>query len=231
MLKNKLRITVPFVLVLFILSLTNITAFAKELPDLNSKGTLTISMEKEGKAVPGGEFEIYRIANAAVSNGCLKYVLANDFKDCGISFDNPESDKFASKLEKYIKSNKISGIRKTVDNDGIAKFGKLGAGMYFVMQNEAAKGYDKANSFTVSLPDYEDGKYNYTVKANPKFSFSSSKNKTTPTTIKPSKPTEPKLPQTGQLNLPIPILTASGLCMFVVGLVIRCGAGKGKHEE
>lgn len=231
MLKNKLRITVSFMLVLFILSLTNITAFAKELPDLSSKGTLTISMEKDGKAVPGGEFEIYRIANAAVSNGGLKYVFAKDFKACGISFDNLQSNRLATKLENYIKSNKINGVRQNVGKDGVAEYTQLKAGMYFVMQNEAAKGYDKANSFTVSLPDYKDGKYNYTIKANPKFSLSSSKGNTQSTTTKPSKPMDPKLPQTGQLNLPIPILTALGLCLFVAGLLIRGNGRKGKNEE
>ncbi len=233
MLKNKLNITVLFIVVLFIISLTNITAFAKELPDLSIRGTLTISMKKDGKIVSGGEFEIYHIANTAESKGSLKYVFTKNFKNCGLSFDNIESDKFASDLENYIKSNKISGVRKNVDNNGIVKFSQLEAGIYFVIQNEAAKGYSKANPFTVSLPAFEDGKYNYKVNANPKFGFSKPEKptQTTTTTVNPSKPTDNQLPKTGQLNLPIPILTALGGCMLVSGLVIRSSGRKEENEK
>ncbi|MFR5875106.1 MAG: hypothetical protein ACLUFN_01305 [Eubacterium sp.] len=233
MLKNKLNITALFTAVLLIISLTNITAFADELPDLSVKGTITISMKKDGKAVPGGEFEIYYIANIAESKGSLKYVFTENFKNCGLSLDNIESDRFASDLESYIKSNKFNGVKNSVDNNGIARFNQLEAGIYFVIQNEAAKGYSKANSFTVSLPVCEDGKYNYTVNASPKFSFSDSKfnTETTATTAKPSKPTDINLPKTGQLNLPIPILTVSGICLLVLGVLIRSSGRKGKNEE
>lgn len=231
MLKNKLRIAMFFVVAIFLVSLTNITALANELPDLNITGTITITMEKDGKAIPGGEFELYHIANLVESDGSFKYAFTKNFKNCGLSLSNIETDKFASDLERYIKSNKTGGIVKKVDRNGIAKFTQLDAGIYFVIQNEAAEGYDKANSFTLSLPVLEDGKYNYNVNANPKFSLSGSKSNTKTTTVKTSKPTEPKLPQTGQLNLPVPILAASGICMFVLGLIIRFSGRKEKNEK
>ncbi len=233
MLKNKLNITVLFIVFLAIISLTNITALADELPDLSAKGTIKITMKKDGKAVPGGEFEIYHIANISESNRSLKYAFTNDFKNCTVSLDNIESNEFASAMESYIKSNKISGIRKNVADNGIAEFTQLETGIYFVMQNEAAKGYSKANSFTVSLPAYENGNYNYTVDANPKFNFDNMENNTETTTEKPmpTKPADTQLPKTGQLNLPVPILTASGICMLISGLVIRFSGRKEENEK
>jgi len=233
MLKNKLNITVLFIVVLAIISLTDITALAGELPDLSTKGTIRITMKKDGKAVPGGEFEIYHIANASESDGSLKYIFTNDFKGCTASLDYIESDEFASAMESYIKSNKISGVIKNADDNGIAEFTQLEAGIYFVMQNEAAKGYSKANSFTVLLPAYENGSYKYTVEANPKFNFEHAQSSTEATTEspKPTKPADTLLPKTGQLNLPVPVLTASGICMLVSGLIIRFSGRKEENEK
>ena len=231
MLKNKLNISVLFIVVLFIFSLTNITALAAELPDLSTKGTIIITMKKDGKPVIGGEFEIYHIANVSESDGTLQYSFTNDFKNCTLSFDDIKSDKYSSDLQRYINSNKINGIKKGVNNNAVAEFTGLDAGIYFIVQNEAAKGYNKANPFAVSLPSYENGEYNFTVNANPKFDFSGTENTTQPTTVKPPKPTDANLPKTGQLNLPVPILLTSGICMLVLGIVLRVSGRKEENEE
>lgn len=231
MLKNKLKITALFIAVLSIISLMNLTVFAAEQPDLGVRGTITISMKKNGKTVSGGEFEIYHIAN--ISKSDHKYVYTKAFKNCPVSPNNSESDEIAPELEKYVKINKLTGIRKNVDSNGIAEFSGLKTGLYFVIQNKAAKGYSKANSFTVSLPSYEDGKYNYAVNAKPKFSVSGSENttQTQNTTVNPSKPTDANLPQTGQLNLPIPILTVLGVFLVISGAIIRIIGRKEENEK
>ena len=249
MLKNKLNIITPFIVILLIISLTSITAFAGQLPDLSNKGILRISMKEDGKAVGGGEFEIYHIADMVLSKGKIKYVFTKDFKSCGFSLDDIESDSVTYELEGYIADNEISGIRENVDDNGIAEFSNLKPGIYFVIQNETAKGYIPVNSFTVTLPYYDRGKYNYTVTANPKLISNRFDNNDFTTTVKSpnspdssdshdgsdsndstggNKPTDSQLPITGQLNLPIPILTVSGFCMLILGLVIRI---RGRKED
>lgn len=231
MLKNKQSITAFLIAVLMIISFTNKTAFADELPDLSIKGTITISMKKDGESVPGGEFEIYHIADISITNQKSKYVFTKDFKKCGLSLDNIKSDEFSADLESYINSNKIKGIKKSIDENGVVEFNKLAVGLYFIIQNEAAEGYSKASSFTVSLPVLEDGKYNYIVNANPKFSLINSEYSTKTTTTTTKKKDDLRLPKTGQLNLPIPVLTASGICMLVLGLIIRHNGRKEENEE
>lgn len=49
-----------------------------------------------------------------------------------------------------------------------------------------------------------------------------------PTPSQPTKPANPKLPQTGQLWWPVPLLTAAGLFLIVLGLLRRKGTG---YEE
>lgn len=233
MLKNKHNITAFLLVVLLIISLTNITAFAGELSDSGIKGTITIIMKKDGKAVPGGEFELYHIADMQEADTSKGYAFTKDFKNCGISLDSIDSNEFSSDLERYIKTNKISGIKKNVDRNGTVKFSSLETGIYFVIQNEAAKGYSKANSFTVLLPAFENGEYNYNINANPKFSFDDSEATTQTTTENPktTKPADNRLPKTGQLNMPVPILTVSGICMLVSGLIIRHSGRKEENEE
>ncbi len=248
MLKSKLNITAFFAVVLLIISVTNITAFAEELPELSDKGILIVSMKKDGRPVPGGEFEIYQIAGISLPAGKINYEITKDFKNCNIPIDNIESDEVIYNLESYITNNGISGMKTNVDDNGIAEFSSLKPGIYFVKQNNAAEGYRKVSSFTVSLPFYERGKYQYTVTANPKLVSNRFDNNNPPTTVKSpnsngdhnqnhnggsnqnsnsnskhnGSDSDSRLPKTGQLNLPVPILTVTGFCMIVFGFIIRC---------
>ena len=54
-----------------------------------------------------------------------------------------------------------------------------------------------------------------------------------PTSPKPTQPQpdEPKLPQTGQLNWPVPIFVVSGMTLFVIGWILRFGRKKEQYEE
>lgn len=47
----------------------------------------------------------------------------------------------------------------------------------------------------------------------------------------PTPTPEPTLPQTGQLNWPIPLLAVSGLTVFVIGWILRFGKKKEKDEN
>ncbi len=44
-----------------------------------------------------------------------------------------------------------------------------------------------------------------------------------PETTNPPAPTDPKLPQTGQLNWPVPVLVVLGLLLLAAGWVTRFG--------
>lgn len=63
----------------------------------------------------------------------------------------------------------------------------------------------------------EDGHYIYEVNAEGKFQLQQK-----PEPTEPTKPADSTLPQTGQLNWPIPVLVVLGLAMFSVGWALRC---------
>ena len=159
---------------------------------------------------------------------------------------------------------KIAGRTETIDRYGEVVFDKLTPGLYLLTSYSAYTGgyYYTANPFLVSVPLMEDGKYDYTVDATPKTDLDRNhfpgkptepsepvtppdkpgkpqtpvtpSVPTAPTT--PTSPSRPVLPQTGQVNWPIPVLAVLGLCVFSAGWVLdrttRLRFGKrGRYEK
>lgn len=109
-----------------------------------------------------------------------------------------------------------------VEVNGTYRFSGLPTGLYLVVQKKSATGYADMHSFLVSVPYLEDGEYKYQVTANVKTELYKELQETPKEEVKPSKPGD-KLPQTGQLLWPIPLLLAAGLLMIAFGLYLRRG--------
>ena len=115
-------------------------------------------------------------------------------------------------------------MARQVDKEGKAKFENLSLGLYLITQEKAAPGYNKTSPFLVSVPYNDDGEYKHNISIN---------SKTEPEKKPPEKPHKPgkpsdKLPQTGQLNWPVPVLAAGGLLLMVVGYLLQ---REKKHHE
>ena len=68
------------------------------------------------------------------------------------------------------------------------------------------------------VPMEEDGVLRYDVDASPKVEL---EKEPEPTSTTPPAPTDPRLPYTGQLNWPVPVLTVLGLGLLALGLALR----------
>lgn len=112
----------------------------------------------------------------------------------------------------------------------MVSFTNLELGLYLLVQDVAAEGCIKMEPFLVSVPMEENGGYLYDVDASPKVELAK-------LPVEPSKPEQPelpggsKLPQTGQLNWPIPLLVMSGLCLLSAGWLLRFGKRKSDRRE
>lgn len=126
----------------------------------------------------------------------------------------------AASLEQYVSDNGMTGKELKISG-GAVVFSDLKPGLYLIVQNEAADGYKAAAPFLVSVPLYENGTYVYEVDASPKMSILTEE----PAPEIPDEPSEPvtdrTLPQTGQLNWPVPALAMLGMCIFVAGWMLR----------
>lgn len=214
---------------LILLGFLPITASAKDVPKPGKPGSITVTMRSGSKIVAGGELTAYRVGRVA-DDGDYNYsfVPTGVFTDWGTDFGDlnsgEQSAKTAKSLADYVKKQKITGVKKTVGKDGKVTFPDLEQGLYLLVQTKAASGYSAVNPFLVSVPYLKDGRYIYEVDATSKTELEPQPS-TTPGN--PSTPGE-KLPQTGQLWWPVPVLLAAGLLFVVLGLVRRRGNAHGE---
>lgn len=168
------------------------------------------------------------------------------------------AEDLAFELENYINTNHIAGEAISVDSNGQAVWNDLELGAYLVINTVPAKGYEAMNAFLVTVPRYLDGVYVYDVTANPKSgtadsaasgtsepntstantsigntsasNTSAANTNDTNTTTKTTTSTSKKLPQTGQLWWPVPILTLAGMSSMLLGWYRRRCYGESDNE-
>lgn len=207
----------------------HLTVYAHEVPDMTRKGSVDIVMRSGEKTVAGGELSLYRVGDVYEYDGNYSFVPAGIFAECVSAYDstNLQSSELPAKLAAFIKEN--SSIKpvatKTVDGNGYAEFDGMELGLYLVVQTKAASGYSPAGPFLVTMPRMENGKYVYDFSASPKVSIPP---KLTPP---PAKPSDDKLPQTGQLNWPVPLLAVTGMILFTMGWMLYAAGKREKNES
>lgn len=221
-------------LLAFILLLcgTVMTAYAHEVPDLTQKGSIEI-------VLPGGSLTLYRVGEIQEDNGDYSFRLLGDFAQSGESLEDIQSPELAANLAEYADSTQ--GDKKETDAEGHVVFTDLELGLYLLIQEDAANGYAKLRPFLVSVPEWVNGTYLYQIQAGPKVEPTPEVTPTPAPTAKPpvntpptpvpttppaATPPAPTLPQTGQLNWPIPVMAVLGLWIFAIGWVLRFGKKK-----
>lgn len=203
---------------LMLLCCMNIAVFAQEVPDLAASGTVELTI------TPGGEVTVYRVGDIVEDDGNYSFALTDDYADAGLEPDDVQNPELAQALAKLAKD----GVTVKADDKGHVIFA-VDAGLYLLVQTRAEEGNYVFNPFLISMPNWDGTGYNYEVDATPKVGTPPETEPTTETTE--PKPTEPKLPQTGQLNWPVPLLAVAGLVLFTAGWYLRFGRKKDGYEE
>lgn len=221
-----------FVLVLTILFITvNTAVFSHAVPDLDRRGSISVTMRYGTNTVPGGSMAIYRVADVRSENGNYVFVPCGDFASLNEKMTDVESDALAFSVAAFIAQNKLTGETRPIDAQGKVSFKDLEPGLYILIQTLSSKGYNCANPFLISIPMY-DGEYIYDVAASAKVELSKDNNNPfEETTPESGSNNDNKLPQTGQLNWPIPILLVSGTALVLTGLILCFGQRRGKNEK
>ena len=211
---------------LLLLCLPLSAAAAHPVPDPARDGscTVTITMKYQNKPISGGTVNLYKVGDVLEDDGNYSFVPVAAVKGTISTFGDIQSPELAEDLAKL--KDKLTAVTETPvtvggnGKKGIAEFRNLSFGLYLVAQKTAASGYKMTASFLVSVPYLEDGAYVYNVKADPKTDL---EREVVPTpTEKPSTPSGGgKLPQTGQLWWPVPVLICMGLGCIAVGLIRR----------
>lgn len=205
-----------------------IAASAHDIPDMEASGSITVHLKSGEQLLESGVLNFYRVGEIVQENGNYGFRLTGDFVASGESLTEVQTPETADRLFDYAKKQQISGTAVPIKN-GTAMLtvpqGQLG--LYLVAQEQPSAGWKTMKPFLISVPNQENGRYVYQVDATPKVGELSPDEETPPPEIKPVDPT---LPQTGQLNWPIPVLTVLGLGLFAVGWALRFRGKKNDHE-
>ena len=221
--KNRIVASLLAVLLLCVLP---VTAYAYETPDESEKGTITVEMKYDGKAVTGGTLTAYRVGQVQEDDGNYRFAQTPAMETFSGNYDDISSAKLAEEVAVFVKKNEIPAYQVVENTEGKAVFTNLELGLYLIVQTKASDGYEPLKPFLVSVPMNENGHYVYEVNAEGKFQLHQEPKPTTP-----PKPSEPTLPQTGQLNWPIPVLVVLGLSLFSTGWLLRFGKKKDSYEK
>ena len=213
------RSIAPLLLALCLLLLSALPAHAVEIPDLDAQGSVRVQMKTDSTPVPGGSLTLYRVGAIVQTDTGFGFVPAGEFEGYPGTLEDLGKTT-AAELAKYAASNGISGESQTIDETGTAVFDPLEPGLYLLTQPKSGDGYLPADPFLVTLPMAQDGSYVYQVDASPKVTLH-------PAPTQPTQPGDPTLPQTGQLNWPIPVLVAAGASCLIAGVIL---GRKGKDE-
>ncbi len=216
------------VLVLVLLVSLSLTAFAHDVPDMERLCSVTITTHKGSEIVSGGTLTIYQVGEIVENDGNYSFRPTGDFAACGESFESLDAaSEIAERLKTYAVVSEITGLStEEIGEDGTVTFDTLPVGLYLIVQHQAAPGYAALPPFLVSLPYMENGKYEYDLSAFPKPGL---EKEPEPTDPPPTTPPGPNLPQTGQLNWPVPVLAVSGMALFTLGWMLFANRRK-KHE-
>lgn len=205
---------------LFLLGLP-LSAAAHAVPDESRNGhcSITVSMTYKGKAVRGGKLALYKVGDVAENDGNYSFVPVEAIRGDIPEFGDIESPELAGKLAKLEKKlTPVTADPVTVGKDGKATFSNLTFGLYLVVQKTAASGYRKIAPFLVSVPYLYRDEYQYELTSQPKTDL---EQEVKPTAPPSSGGSGGKLPQTGQLWWPVPLLICAGLGCIAVGLFRR----------
>ena len=217
-------------LALLLLVCLPLSAAAHPVPDERKDGhcSITVTMTYQEKALPGGTLALYKVGDVAEEGGNYSFVPVEAIREDFAQFGDIQSPELAEKLSKLeSKLTPVTALPQKVGEEGKVTFLNLPFGLYLVVQKTAPAGYGKTEPFLVSLPYLEEGEYQYDVASQPKTDLErevTTKPTTSPTT-KPASSSGGKLPQTGQLWWPVPVLACGGLGCIVVGLIRKRRAG------
>lgn len=221
--KSKFRIAALLLCVLLLYALSG-AAYAHEVPDESQKGTIVVEMTYDGNAVTGGKLLAYRVARIIENDGDYGFEALAPYEVDEISQENLNTPELAAAFAEQVSGE---GIEPAVSEDGVVRFENLELGLYLIIQTEASPGFEPLKPFLVSVPINEDGHYVYEVNAEGKFQL----HQEFQPTAAPTESPDPGLPQTGQLNWPIPLLAMLGLGLFSIGWALCFGRKKNNYEK
>ena len=205
------------------------TVSAHDVPQDRDDCSIEVIVRYAGENVDGGVLTAVRVGYVDEEDG--NYFFSQEMTGARLE-DIASSGAPAAQEAFYIRNKDTYSFytQTRAVEDGKATFTGLPAGLYLIIQEKAADGFSRMGAFLVSVPCLENGEYRYHVTASVKSELEREP-ETEQTDPPATEPEDPKLPQTGQLNWPIPVMVAAGLALFILGWFLSFGKKRESREE
>lgn len=207
-------------------------AAVTEMPDLSRTGSIRLTISFQDHPIGGGDLTLYQIATVREENGFFFTPVAG-LEEFTFTEQELADTGLPARALTRVHELGLSGQTKQIGEDGVVQFEDLPLGLYLLEQKTGAPGFTRISPFLVSIPMQDGDGLIYDIDASPKpepIDPSSDSLETTnysSETTEPSgpeNPSGPNLPQTGQLNWPIPVLVVLGSFCLLLGLwLLRAG--------
>lgn len=217
------RICVIFVICFLLLQLIP-AAYAETVVDMDTKGSISVRVAFDGVPLEGMKLNCIKVADLVPTAGGYQFECVYD-NSIIFTAENIQDTNNPEQMLELVKNGTKKPITQTVNRDGIIKFTNLYPGLYLIYQTEdyvTSDGDMVIAPFLVSIP--YDGNYDVDAKSKPAPDI-------IPEETEPTAPPPPKLPQTGQLEWPIPILLCAGMAFFGLGWWLCFNSRKDNYEK
>ena len=198
-------------------------------PDLTQRGSLTFTMELGGEPLTKGNLNLYHVASIEMNEEYIyEFRLIDVLADDELSLENVNDPILADELLRRAKDSGLQSINAPI-RDGMVTFQDLPTGLYLVWQGKEDVDQDlmPIQPFVISVPRLQGDVYVLDVVAAPKVPIETEP--TQPTT--PPPPPGGDLPQTGQMNWPVPVMAVSGAVLMIIGWILCAGRKRSGYEK
>lgn len=205
------------------------SVFGKEVPDVNRQGSISLTLQdsQSGAYMEDGAVTLYQVGEIRVDDGNYSWQLSGAFSGSGLSLENLSSGQLAQELKEYADQKKIEGSTVRIGEKGSVVFENLKPGLYLLAQKETMEDVYAFSPFLVSVPVQDGESWQYEVNATPKVGIIEEIS----LPDSPDIPVDSHLPQTGQLNWPVPVLAVSGVLFFALGWGLCYAKRKKYHAQ
>lgn len=189
-----------------------------------SSGSITVVMINKADKQPleNREATVIKVADCSFTESDITFSLNSDFSDTGVDLKDSDS---AQALYSSAVSKGLTGQSIRTDADGIAVLSSCEIGAYLVYSPDKI-----FTPFLVFVPMVTDDGSCFDITAEPKIDIPEetvTQLVPTPGTTQPTPDSAgEKLPQTGMLQYPVPLLGLCGVLMFSKGFVMYVNGRK-----
>ncbi len=227
--KNRILSILMALVLMFVLAVN--ASATTEMPPLDEKGSLTLTMSYNGQALKDGKVNILQIGSVEeTTQGDYDFRLFALMGRERISQKELYDPDVAKELLAKGKKQYMKSILSAPVVDGSVVFKDLDCGLYVVWQEEvdACEGLSAFQPFLISVPRWQYDHYDLNVVAAPKVPMNP---EPTEPPGPPPPPPPPELPKTGQLNWPIPVMAVLGAMLMVIGLILCANRKRDGYEK